>query len=109
MPDYRGYLINPSGVLIKPKDKHHFSQLMQEETKWKIDPQTGNASQVGGFRIPEEPEIKMHLEREQAKSREMQKRELQNRKQNAQIVMMAPDETTLEKLLDARQAKREST
>jgi len=104
---YRGYLLNPSGVLIKPMNLAHFERLMATEAKFKHDPKTGVTVQLSGFRIPSQEEINAKLESERKKSREMQQRELQNKKQNASIVMMAPDDATLERLIAAREADRD--
>lgn len=100
------YLVNASGILIKPMNKQHMLRLLSEGARHIVDPETGAVKQIGGFRVATPEEIEAKLSKERQKSKEMQQRELQSKKQNAQIVMMAPDEATLDRMLDAREGSR---
>lgn len=103
---YRGYLINPSGVMIKPRGKAHRNTLLNQAGGWQTDPETGELVNRGGFRIASEEEIAQNLAKWAVQSKRMQQQDLQAKKNNAQIVMMAPDPGTLDRLIDQREERR---
>lgn len=101
------YVINPSGVLVKPQNKAHMMRLLSTESRWVHDPETGQPKQVGGFRPATDEETKRLLAEEQRKSKEMERAEFERKKREAQVVMVAPDEAMLERLVEAREAPKE--
>lgn len=101
-------LINPNGVLIKPKSKAHMKELLNKVGGWVEDPETGELVNRGGFRIATDEEIVTHRKTWAAKSKRMEQQELQAKKNNAQIVMMAPDPGTLDRLIDQREERRKA-
>jgi hypothetical protein len=103
---WNGYLINPSGVMIKPKGKRHRAELLNKGGGWVTNPETGEMQNAGGFRIATEEEVAKHLADWAMKSKRMQQLDLQAKKQNAQLVMMAPDEAQLERMIEAREERK---
>lgn len=98
-------LINPHGVLIKPMNRAHMMKLLQSESRWITGPD-GEPKQVGGFRRPTEEEVDAYRAKEQAQSAKMERNEFETKKRNAQLVMVAPDEAQLERLIEARDSRK---
>lgn len=104
------HLINGSGVMIKPKNKFHMLELLNKGGGWVSDPASGEPVQkAGGFRVAKPEEEAEHLAKWAKGAKRMQQLELQAKKQNAQLVMMAPDEATLEAIIERREAAREAS
>lgn len=97
-------LVNPSGILIKPMNRAHMMKLLQSESKWITGPD-GEPKQVGGFRRPSPEELAAHESAAREQSLKMERNELETKKRNASIVMMAPDEGTLDRMIEAREAR----
>lgn len=101
------YLINPSGVMIRPKNKAHMMELLNKGGGWATDPETGEPTQRGkGFRPATDEEVAAHEAKWAADSNRMQQQELRAKKANAQLVMMAPDEALLDSIIERREAAK---
>lgn len=101
----KNLLINPNGVLIKPMNRAHMMKLLQSESRWVTGPD-GEPRQVGGFRRPTQAEIDDYNAKAQAQSDKMARNEFETKKRNAQLVMVAPDEAQLERLIEAREGRK---
>jgi hypothetical protein len=106
---YRGYLINPKGVMIKPMNIKHMQRLMKTESQWSYDPVTGDASQTGGFRIPTQDEIDEHLGVERKGHDAMMRQEQKELRRKAPVMIMARDEEEAHEIRTGRKATRKGS
>lgn len=110
MPEkYRGYLINPRGVMVKPINLKHMQKLMQQESSWSYDPVTGDATQTGGFRLPTEQEIKDHLDAERSGHEAMMRQEQKELRRKAPVMIMARDDDEAHEIRTGRKKVRRAS